>query len=44
MNSTSSIITIGREYGSGGRQRMSDIIYMSLARWGEEYEQIRQDD
>ncbi|VUX22719.1 tyrosine-type recombinase/integrase [Blautia obeum] len=26
------------------RQRMSDIIYMSLARWGEEYEQIRQDD
>ena len=25
------------------RQRMSDIIYMSLARWGEEYEQIRQD-
>lgn len=26
------------------RQMMSDIIYMSLARWGEEYEQIRQDD
>ena len=26
------------------RQRMSDIIYMSLAGWGEEYEQIRQDD
>lgn len=26
------------------RQMMSDIIYMSLAGWGEEYEQIRQDD
>ena len=26
------------------RQRMSDIIYMSLARGGEEDEQIRQDD
>lgn len=26
------------------RQMMSDIIYKSLAGWGEEYEQIRQDD
>lgn len=26
------------------RQMMSDIVYMSLAGWGEEYEQIRQDD
>ena len=26
------------------RQMMSDIIYMSLAGWGEEYEQIRQND
>ena len=26
------------------RQMMSDIIYKSLAGWGEEYEQTRQDD